>query len=350
MKVLFGWELGGGQGHIQRLAALARTLESHGVEPVFALKSYKIKGMSFPWKIVCAPLLPFSGRSESYTFADILETFGFGNANLLRSHLQAWQSVLLEVKPSLVITDFAPGLVLAARNIIPTIVTGDSFAVPPPIEVFPPLRFPTPSESEKRQEQLSNTVREVVKSDTLLGEVLSGDASFIFGIPELDPYRYLRAECQQYLSVHITPIPKNLHSSDGPAWAYLYDDYPYRDLVLQTLRPQCDFKPLTEVLAGKSLAIHHGSSTTAITCLLAGIPQLVFPKHLEHQLNAITLSGLGVAKTIATPTWEGLLIAQAEAYGLTENALQKAKSLAHWNQNFMSIFVKTCLEFLGAQP
>jgi hypothetical protein len=260
--------------------------------------------------------------------------------------LQAWQSVLLQVKPSLIITDHAPGLVLAARGVVPTVVTGDSFAVPPPVEVFPPLRFPTPPESAQRQEQVSNTVREVVKLDAPLGQVLNGDASFIFGIPELDPYRHLRTN-NQYVSLHITPIPRKLHSSDGPAWAYLYDDYPYRDLVLQTLRPQCDFKRLTEVLAGKSLAIHHGSSTTAITCLLAGIPQLVLPQHLEHQLNCVALSQLGVATILTTPTWEGLLMAQVEAYALTENALQKAESLAHWNQNFMSVFVKTCLEFLA---
>ncbi len=347
MKVLLGWELGGGQGHIQRLAALARTLESHGVEPVFALKSYNIKGMSFPWQIVFAPRLPFSGRSESYTFADILQTFGFGNANLLRSHLQAWQSILLEVKPSLVITDHAPGLILAARGVIPTVVTGDSFAVPPSVEVFPPLRFPVPTESSQRQEQVSNAVREVVKLDAPLGQVLHGDACFIFGIPELDPYRHLRAGCDQYVSLHITPIPNNLHCGDGPAWAYLYDDFPYRDLVLQTLKPQHYFKPLTEVLAGKSLAIHHGSSTTAITCLLAGIPQLVFPRHLEHQLNAIALSQLGVATILAKPTWVGLLMAQTQTYGLSDKAKLQAESLSHWNQNFMSVFVKTCLEFLA---
>ncbi len=346
MKVLFGWELGGGQGHIQRLAVLARILEAHGVEPVFSLKSYNIKGMSFPWQIVFAPRLPFSGRAESYTFADILETFGFGNTNLLRSHLQAWRSVLEEVKPSLIITDHAPGLVLASRGLVPTLVTGDSFAVPPPVEVFPPLRFPVPSESAQRQEQVSNTVGEVIKLDAPLGQVLSGNASFIFGIPELDPYRHLRTN-DQYVSVHLTPIPSNLHRADGPAWAYLYDDYPSRDLVVQTLRPQCEFKPLTEVLAGKSLAIHHGSSTTAITCLLAGIPQLVFPRHLEHQLNAIALSQLGVATMSAKPTWQGLLMAQTQAYALTENAKLQAESLAHWNQNFMEVVIQTCLKFLG---
>jgi hypothetical protein len=44
------------------------------------------------------------------------------------------------------------------------------------------------------------------------------------GIPESDPYRDLRTECQKYLSVHITLIHKNLHSSKGSAWAYLYSN------------------------------------------------------------------------------------------------------------------------------
>lgn len=345
MKVLFGWELGGGQGHIQRLVALAQMLKSQGVEPVFALKSYNIKGATLPGQIVLAPRLPFSGRSESYTFADILEAFGFGNTNLLRKHLQAWQAVITEVKPNLVVSDHAPGLVLAAHGIVPTIVTGDGFAVPPAVEIFPPLRFPIPPESAQRQQQVSNTVMDVIKSDTPLGQVLHGDASLLFSIPELDPYQHLRTD-EQYISLHITPIPKNLYSSDGPNWAYLYDDYTYRDLVLETLRPECDFKPLSEVLAGKSLAIHHGSSTTSIACLLAGIPQLVFPQYLEHQLNCIALSQLGVGVIASTPTWEGLLVAQAKAYTLTENALEKAESLAYWNQNLTSIFINTCLKFL----
>ena len=40
-------------------------------------------------------------------------------------------------------------------------------------------------------------------------------------------------------------------------------------------------------------------------------------------------------------------MAQAEAYALTENALQKAESLAGWNQSLMSVFIKTCLKFLA---
>ena len=345
LKVLLGWELGTGQGHIQRMASLARILANKGFEPVFALKSYHIKGISFSGQTVLAPPLPFSGRHKSYTYADILETFGFGNAKLLRAHLQAWRSILEEVKPSLIIAEHAPGLVLAARGLVPTVVVGDGFTVPPPVEVFPILQFPAPPESEVRQEQVSNTVRSVVKLNASLGQVLNGERSFIYSIPELDPYRHLRDNAQ-YVSLHITPIPRNLHNANGSAWAYLANGYPFRNLVLQTLKPQCEFKPLKEILAEKSLAIHHGGLTTALACLIAGIPQLILPIHFEQQLNGMALSQWGVAKIITKPTWEELLIVQAQTYELTDNALRVAESLAPWNQNFREIVVKTCLEFL----
>jgi UDP:flavonoid glycosyltransferase YjiC (YdhE family) len=343
-RVLLGWELGGGQGHVQRLVSLATKLELNGFEPIFALKSYNIKGMSFPGRIVLAPRLPFLGRRESYTFADILENFGFGNVNLLRSHLQAWQSVLEEVKPRLIIADHAPGLVLAARG-VPTVVVGECFTVPPPVEVFPQLVFPAPPESTQRQELVSKTVREMMQIDVSLGELLNGDMSFIFGIPELDPYRHLRS-CSQYVSLHTTPIPPNLHSDDGPAWAYLSDNYPHRDLIRQTLRSEFNFKSLAEVLAGKSLAIHHGGLTTSITCLLAGIPQLVLPMHLEQRLNAVALSQLGVATTVTQLTWSSLLASQTQVYELTGAAKIRAQNLAYWNQSFMDVVLKSCFELM----
>jgi hypothetical protein len=49
---------------------------------------------------------------------------------------------------------------------------------------------------------------------------------------------------------------------------------------------------------------------------------------------------------IAKPTWQGLLMAQTQAYALTENAKLQAESLAHWNQNIMEVVIQTCLKFL----
>jgi hypothetical protein len=67
----------------------------------------------------------------------------------------------------------------------------------------------------------------------------------------------------------------------------------------------------------------------------------------SYQNEAIALSQLGVATMIAKPTWQRLLMAQTQAYALTEKAKLQAESLAHWNQNFMEVVIQTCLKFLG---
>lgn len=346
MKVLLGWELGAGQGHIQRLAALARALQAVGCEPIFALKAYDLRNLSFPWPMLEAPRLPFSGREDSHTFADILATFGFADPPLLKSHLQAWHTLLQTVQPDLVLTDHAPGLVLAAYQRIPTVVVGSYFAVPPPIADFPILRFPESLESVKRQMQVREAVYEILQTDTPLGKLLNGDRSFIYSVPELDYYRFWRVN-PEYVGIHITPLPPAHARVDGPVWAYLNRNYPNYDLVMRTLQPEGDFKPLREAFTDRALVIHHGGLTTSIACLLAGIPQLILPCHLEQELNALALVRLGVAQMSLAPTWEDLLLMQAKNSACLLQAQQQAQQLAQWNHDFTPTIVQTCLQLLG---
>jgi hypothetical protein len=224
------------------------------------------------------------------------------------------------------------------------VVVGSGFLVPPPVEEFPILRFPAPPESFEHQVQVSQTVRSVVNLEVPLGVALNGDRSFIYSIPALDPYVYLRSPDQhtdqytdQYIGVHQAPLPDNLHRREGAVWAYLADDYPQRDLVLKTLRPRSDFKP------------HHGGVTTTTTCLLAGIPQLLLPNYLEQWLLGFSVEGLGVGKMLTKPTWETLIATQAQVYALTEQAQQQAQRLAGWNRNFMPQIVDDCLARLQAK-
>ncbi|MDY6902081.1 MAG: hypothetical protein SWZ49_29020 [Cyanobacteriota bacterium] len=85
-----------------------------------------------------------------------------------------------------------------------------------------------------------------------------------------------------------------------------------------------------------------------MTCLLAGIPQIVFPKHLESSITATKLIDLGVAIAILEPfTKETLLEATTYLPQITKNAQQKAKGLVYWNQNFLDRIVQSCLELFG---
>jgi len=110
-----------------------------------------------------------------------------------------------------------------------------------------------------------------------------------------------------------------------------------------------EFNPLQEALIDKSIAIHHGGLTTAIACLLAGIPQLILPRYIEQQLNAIALSKLEVAQMLIAPTLENLQIAQTQVSHLSGNALRLAEQLFDWNQNFLDRIVEDCLQYGSCQ-
>jgi hypothetical protein len=349
---LLGWEIGGGQGHLHELAAIANELKKHGVESVFALQNSQIKGLTLPGKVVKAPSALFkplddTGNIKSYFLTDILYMFGFSDVLTLKLYLKAWENLIKIIKPSFIIADYAPGLILAAKGKIPTIVFGNGFAVPPPVEQFPPLRSPPiPDSAFKRSQLVADNIKQVTDYHAPLGCLLNGDRSFILGIPELDTYADLRNEAE-YVGIYTAPFLENLGDEKGEAWAYLTDDYEGRSLIIDTFKAKSDFGNLNTVLKGKSVALHHASFAMSITCLLTGIPQIVFPKDVEKLFIAKQLVDLGVAIAMIPPfTKERLSDATDYIPQITKNARQKAKQFACWNQNFMDKVAQSCLEFI----
>lgn len=192
---------------------------------------------------------------------------------------------------------------------------------------------------------MSQAVQQVLQTDAPLGKMLNGDRSFIYSLPELDYYRFWRVH-PEYVGIHIAPLPTGKRPVPGSAWAYLNTSYPQYDLVNRTLKPELEFKPLQEAFVDRSLVIHHGGLTTAIACLLAGIPQLVLPRHLEQELNARALLRLGVAQMSLAPTWEELVVLQAKTIPCIAIARNQAIQLAQWNHNFTDTIVDGCLHLL----
>jgi hypothetical protein len=349
MRILLAWEIGGGQGHLHLLAAIAQKLHNCGIETVFALQNPRIKGQSLPGKVLQAPqanmrFLNDKDDIKSYFFSDILYIYGFSTPFLFSFHFKAWQNLINLVKPSLIIADFAPALVLAAKGIIPTVVVGNGFCIPPAIADFPAIRpSPIPVEAIRRRAEVTETVRQITGFDAPLGQLLNGERAFIFAIPELDPYRYLRTQAE-YVGIHTTPFPQNLSCERGKVWGYLAQDWQNYSLVMDTLKPECIFDDLKIVLKGKSLAIHHAQFTTSASCLLAGIPQMVFPTDIEKGHIAKALLNLGVAISPKPLTKENLLNSMSDLSKITQNTKLQAENLRYWNQNFLDVVVQACLE------
>jgi hypothetical protein len=172
------------------------------------------------------------------------------------------------------------------------------------------------------------------KLDALLGQLLNGKRSLLFTIPELDPYRNYRQQ-PEYLGIHNAPFPENLGSIKGVPWGYLSEDWQHYSLVTKLSQLQQEFGELKQVLAGKSVAIHHGGITTSIACLLAGIGQIILPKYQEQGLTGKVLQQLGVARTIPRPTSEKIETAIQQIPQLFSQAQMQAKQFSHWNYNYL---------------
>ena len=204
--VLLGWELGSGLGHVQRLLPLAQALASHGCRPVLVGKNLvepwpALRGVSFP--ILQAPLWqprPWSGSRpfQAASYADILAVHGYAAVEDLAPMVQAWQGLIDVVQPALIVCDHSPTLCLAAYGVVPTVVLGNGFTVPPVEAPTFPLLLPGRNLLVPEAELLA-VVLEVQRRrgrsapDALPG-LFAGAERFLTVLPEMDPYQGLRRE------------------------------------------------------------------------------------------------------------------------------------------------------------
>ncbi len=72
-----------------------------------------------------------SGSFLASSYADILAIKGYADADRLGLLVNAWQTLIDLTRAELVIADDAPTLCLAAYGVVPTVVIGIGFAVPP---------------------------------------------------------------------------------------------------------------------------------------------------------------------------------------------------------------------------
>jgi len=386
--VLLGWELGDGLGHVVKLLEIAQELAAHGHTPVLALKDLAVARAllrDVPFQILQAPVwwqpVPNSFRASSY--ADILALKGYADADGLTLMVGAWEALLEHIRADLVVCDFAPTLCLAAYGVMPSLVIGIGFAVPPAQgEEFPPLgpRFGTIMPTSR----LLGVVREVQRrrhrpAPETLPALVAGSARFVHTVPEIDAYRATRTDAVvEPLRPPGPPLPPPATDS---FFAYLNAEYPGVGLILPQLAASGfhgaayvrgaparlvdaarragvvihdEPVPLTSALAHCSVVIHHGGLNTAEAALAAGRPQLTLPIHLEHILTARALEDLGVGRSLtghyAVRAVADLLRAVSAPGGCSQRALAFAQTVEtrHY-QGCLSKMLDCCQAWLAEQ-
>jgi hypothetical protein len=332
-SALLCWEFGRGLGHAIPLAALARHLQAGGWRCVLALRLDQMPpGARVDGLTVCpSPGVAEGGPVPSQTarpatMGDILADLGLQSADWVRRRIADWQSLFAAHRPDLIVTDYAPGAILAARGRLPCLATGTGYVVPPAgLPRFPRLHDRRAIlHDEEAVLAAVNAAAATFGSEPLasLAEAMTGDAGCVCTLPFLDPYAELRRDPVLGPLLHAPVEPRrsdaeaifcylrnapDMHRLDrvvdclpelpAPVVAYLPElaAADRQRLRNRGVRVLDDIAPLTETLAQCRLLVHSGGHGLASAAVLAGVPQVIVHFDIEKWLTAQALERRGVA-------------------------------------------------------
>jgi len=348
-RILLGWELGSGLGHIANLLPVAEALSARGHEPILAVRD--VAGI---WPLVRdsglailpAPVFfdrPHFSGDGFHSYADLLAQHGYDDAEALEPMVRAWRQIIESTQPQLVVAEHAPTLCLACYGLLPVINLGTGFTVPCEQDGDFPVLSPgganqaTAKRVHKTLDQVLRRLGQMPPSPVI--RAVLGDESLAIVMAELDPYRMNRLSpalgplqpaplpsplpdapsCLVYLpAAHpdMEALLTGLIDLPMPGIAYVRDATPRIIDWLRATPFEIVTRPLDlgSVLPHVSVVLHHGGVGISQYCLAAGRPQVIAPVYFEQQLNCSAMQALGVTIKLGaalSPVQSGLALERA---------------------------------------
>jgi UDP:flavonoid glycosyltransferase YjiC (YdhE family) len=333
-RVLLAWEHGQNFGHLARLRAIAGHLGKLGIEVAWAAPPQALGAVAEQaagdWLAVSPRLAepPSSDARQgmaAQSFADVLQSLGFGEEARLRGAIRRWLSIFEQARADAVVLDYAPAAQLAALCAgLPAAQITNGFDAPPascPLFGITARGAMLERRNARRLEHLDDVIHRTARSfgrpsGEALESLLRYPVRWYDCISEGDPYGP-RADV-----AHVGPIGSmpNAESIDWPAgpgsaprvFVYLRE----AACVTATLEglehararvvcvwPDASEEALARVRkAGCAVVTHaveprsllrecdavinYGSAAFVNMALLAGKPQLMLPTDAEKWLIA----------------------------------------------------------------
>lgn len=335
MRVLVAWELGGNWGHLGRLLPVARALRARGEEVVFAVASPEdCEGRLGEEGFEClrTPRLRrrSAGVSPPDSFADILAACGFDDADAMDVVVREWCELFERERADAMLIDHAPSALFAARfKGLRAVQLSSGFELPPGTSPLLPFRAPEPAEvarlraREARIVVALNAVADGFGAPPLssVAQLFQGTPALLATFPELDHYgarkgaRYIGPLFEAESGM----VP-DWPAGDGPrVFAYLRDAPwlgAFLDALASTGWPSiCAIPGASQAMLDRhargsvrivlepvgylqldplpDFAVNYASHGTTSALLLAGIPVLMMPVHVEQLLLAHRVAALG---------------------------------------------------------
>jgi UDP:flavonoid glycosyltransferase YjiC (YdhE family) len=245
----------------------------------------------------------------------------------LRPHFEWWSEALRAVRPSVVVADYAPTALLAARaHGIPTVAVGAAFGLPPStLDRFPDLLTPKqaalhepagrelPAAEDNMLDCVNTTLAPLgVPMLARLPEVYAADLSLPHGVSAWDPYTSARGHP---LVVPVDPLPPVQRRPGSEIFIYFSTDELHEpaicdallrlswraclvapglapelaDLLRENPRLTVLPEPLSreEIVRRSRVILCAGQGGTLGLAALAGIPVLALPMQHEQLSNSL---------------------------------------------------------------
>jgi Glycosyl transferases, related to UDP-glucuronosyltransferase len=340
-KIVLVWELGADLGHISRLDALAKRLQQKGHTVTLALSNtaelHRLYSADSPsYKVVPAPQWPDKPvklSREPANLSEVLLALGYYKHEALTQRVQAWRQIFSSQTPDLIVFDYAPTALLAARNFCcPKISLDDPFTRPPNLSPLPAYDDSISAQNlQLSDDKLIAVVNQVLGAFGLekiehVYDIFHTQKSFLLSVAELDPFADWR-DPGDYIGPIKTAgagLRKLAWKSATPTkvFAYLKPSYPairefltalaQSGLETKIFLPGADAEILNRWanygldiattpfdladLNQADLAICHGGHATSLQAALQGMPLLIIPLQQEQLATArkCIASGLGL--------------------------------------------------------
>jgi UDP-N-acetylglucosamine:LPS N-acetylglucosamine transferase len=342
-RIMFANEFGGGLGHITQLATIAQKMQNR-YEIIFCvrdnakeksvLSSFIEKKYNFFNAFHWTPSVDFdSTKDYTCTLGDSLHKFDFGNVKKLNSAVAHWSNIIETSKPDVIVGDFSPSLRLSCHKLVPMLVIGNGYTIPPEEHNLFPVREwerNVPAKSRKTELDMLKSINQVSKANDkskwkYISNLFSGDTTKMLTLDIFDPYKKHRKDkCYWPINVpKICPEIEPSYRKGCDIFVYIPHSHYYFMSLLKILN-NLNFKTLifsqdlnidyvrtlvqshigffkkradlSNIMPNSKLIIHHGGLGTCHAGLVSGANQLILPDNLERFINAKALVDVGVAK------------------------------------------------------
>jgi hypothetical protein len=334
INILLACEGGAGLGHVLSLRSIAEALG-----PRFTFDGvYHLDDALTVLQPVCeaafrGPALTINRRhlraevgEDNWSWANFLEITGFRSPLTIAQQMHWWRKVIVMREIDLVVSDYAPRAILAARTLgVPVVLTGSCYGVPPDgLQTFPSYLNPDgPTYADEAAMVTAVNAACVIRGMTpirRLSEIFDCDVKLPRGLSFLDPYHGLRREALLprpssfstalaaegrevfvYLS-NLRDDPDDVLEALGqlglPVRAYIPWLPPEKAVALRAagVMVEDELVAADDIARRSRLVVSYGQPATLAMGLAAGLPQLAFPQHVEQLVHAERAARTGAVR------------------------------------------------------